>query len=509
MVERRHVRSARRVILLAAEVYATIFATQALQAQSVPPDSPKSTESGGPLGTQAMIGVRPAKSQALPAEVLPGGRPGPAGLPQFYRWTENWSAPPKPDAPLIEKIRHIPITGDDVYLSLGGEARFYYTNWTHTVLGARAKDGEDPVQSRLRLLADLHVGPYVRAFVELGDNRDLGASFVTPPNSDKLDIAQAFVDVTLPLGSAGKITVRPGRFEMPLGNGKLVDTREGLNTRFTFQGVRATYILPGKISVDVFGVRPIAIQGGTFDDNPNHATTFKGVYVSAPNRIAGFGIDGYWYAVDRDSAVLREGTGRDQRDNWGGRLWRRGPAWDIDLEGNHQSGTFKDSSIDAYAILFEGGYTLAAQPLKPRLGLRANLFSGDGNLTDGKAGTFVAAFGRSSLITEGAFFGLSNLMDLYPSLTLKPRNNVTVLIGPDFLWRNTKADGIYLGPSGSFAPYASSRAIGTDLNLDASWQFSKRMQFRVFETYFAASDSFQAHGGRNANYFGMLADYRF
>ncbi len=488
---------------------ALVFAAQVAQAQSVPPNSPQTTESGGPLASQSMTGLRPPKSQPRPAEVLPGGRPGPQGLPQFYRWTEDWSATPKADAPLVEKIRHIPIAGGDVYLSLGGEARLYYTNWNHTVLGARAKDGEDPVQSRLRLLADLHVGPYVRAFVELGDNRDLGASFVTPPNSDKLDIAQAFVDVTLPLGSAGKITLRPGRFEMPLGNGKLVDTREGLNTRFTFQGVRATYILPGKVSVDVFGLRPVAIQPGTFDDNPNHASTFTGVYVSAPNRVAGFGVDGYWYEVNRDSATLREGVGRDHRDNWGGRLWRRGPAWDFDLEGNHQSGSFNGGNIDAYAILFEGGYTLVAKPLKPRLGLRANLFSGDNNLADGKAGTFVAAFGRSSLITEGAFFGLSNLMDLYPSLTLKPRDNITVLVGPDFLWRNSKADGVYLGPSGSFAPYASSRAIGTDLNLDASWQFSKRMQFRLFETYFAATDSFQAHGGRNGNYFGVLADYRF
>jgi hypothetical protein len=508
-VVRQFARPAIRLVVITTGSAATLFAAQPLQAQSVPPNPPVSTDAGGALATQTMTGVRPPKSQALPAEVLPGGRPGPKGLPQFYRWTEDWSATPKPDAPLVEKIRHIPIAGDDVYLSLGGEARFYYTDWNHTVLGLRPNDGEDPVQSRLRLLADLHVGPNVRAYFEIGDNRDLGATIVTPPNSDKLDITQAFIDITVPLGSAGKITLRPGRFEMPLGNGKLVDTREGLNTRFTFQGVRATYILPGEVSVDVFGVRPIAIQPGTFDDNPNHAATFTGVYVSSPNRIAGFGVDGYWYEVNRETATLREGAGRDHRDNWGGRLWKRNAAWDIDLEGNHQSGKFAGGSVDAYAILFEGGYTLGSKPLKPRVGLRANLFSGDRDLSDGKAGTFVAAFGRSSLITEGAFFGLSNLMDLYPSLTLKPRDNITVMVGPDFLWRNAKADGVYLGPSGSFAPYASSRAIGTDLNLDASWQFSKRMQFRVFETYFAASDSFQAHGGHNGNYFGLLGSYRF
>jgi hypothetical protein len=483
--------------------------SQPLHAQSVPPNSATSTESGGPLASQAPVGLLPPKSQKLPAEILPGGRPGPQGLPQFYRWTENWSAKPRPDAPLVDKIRHISLGQDDVYLSLGGEARFYYTDWSHVTLGLKPKDADDPVQSKLRLLADLHVGPNVRAFVELGDNRDNGARFTIPPNNDKLDVAQAFVDITLPLGSAGRITLRPGRFEMPLGNGKLVDTREGLNTRFTFQGVRGTYILPGKISVDVFAVRPMTINAGTFDDAPNHLSTFNGVYMSAPNRILGFGVDAYWYDVNRETATLREGSGRDHRVNLGGRLWRRTASWDFDLEGNHQSGDFADRSTDAYAILFEGGYTLKSVPLKPRLGMRANLFSGDHDLADGKAGTFVAAFGRSSLITEGGFFALSNLMDVYPSLTLKPRDDVTVMAGPDFLWRNSRADGIYLQPSGSFAPYASSRAIGTDLNLDASWQYSKRLSFRVFETYFYASDSFKDHSGRNANYFGVLTDYRF
>ncbi len=494
-----------RSTALTAGFAASIAALPAL-AQSVPPESKEAGE--GTLSTQAPPGVRPAKSQARPAEAVPGGRPGPYGLPQNIRWTEDWSKPSAPDDPLLVKIKHISIA-DDVYLTLGGEARLYYTDWHHSSLGLKANDNNDPLQSRLRVLADLHVGPNLRAYLELGDNREFGEQFATPPNRDKLDIYQAFVDVTVPLGKAGKITFRPGRFEMPLGNGKLAGIREGLNMRFTYQGVRATYILPGKLSVDLFAVKPVQIDPGTFDDGPNHAQDFHGIYISAPSRIAGFGTDLYWYEMNRDRATLAAGVGKDDRNNWGARLWKRGPHWDVDLETTYQSGTFIDKDIEAYGAMFEGGYTFDA-PMKPRLGLRANYFSGDKDLADGKMGTFVPAAARLPLISEAAFFSFSNLMDLYPSVTIKPTPAITVMAGPDFLWRARKGDGVYIGPSGtSFAPYGSSRSIGTDFNLEASWQATDRLAFRLWETYFAASDSFQANGGKNGNYLGLMANYRF
>ncbi|WBQ15729.1 alginate export family protein [Sphingobium yanoikuyae] len=486
------------------------LATPAL-AQSVAPDDAAKTSSGGPQGSASPPGIRPAKSQGAPAEAIPGGRKGPPGVPQAIRWTEDWSKTPAPDAPIFDKIRHIPLDDDNgVYLSLGGEARVYYTNWHHSTLGLRANDSNDPVQTRLRLIGDLHLGPNVRAYLELGDNREYGEQFATAPNRDKLDIYQAFMDVTIPLGETSKITFRPGRFEMPLGNGKLVGVREGLNMRFTYQGLRATYILPGKLSVDAFALRPVAITPDSFDDTGDSSKSFEGVYVSSPKGIGGIGTDVYWYEMDRQTAALREGTGEDRRTNWGTRLWKRTPKVDFDLEGTLQRGSFANQDIRAWGLMLEAGYSWPSLPMKPRLGLRANAFSGDDDLSDGKAGTFVAASPRLPLISEAAFFNFSNLVDLYPSVTLKPVDNVTLMAGPDFLWRQSKADGVYIGPAGSsFAPYDGSRYIGTDFNLEASWQMTKRLSFRLYETYFAAGSTFEQHGGKNGNYFGIMSNYRF
>jgi len=457
------------------------------------------------------IGQSSPKPAAGTAESLPGGRLGPPGLFQTQRWTENWTEQPAANAPLLDRIKHISFVDDPtVYLTLGGSERIYFTDWSHTVAGRTAGDQNRPVQSRARLYADLHVTNYVRAYFELGDNREWGNHLVTGPNQDQFDIYQAFVDVTVPLGQYGRVTVRPGRYEMPVGNGKLLGVREGLNMRYTYQGVRASYLLPGHISIDLFDVRPVNIKPGTFDDGPNHGQLLRGIYVSSPHVLAGFGVDGYFYEFDKLKMTTYEQVGVDHRQNWGMRLWKKTRNFDFDLEGNMQRGHLAAQAINAYALLFESGYTFNDMPMTPRLGLRANLFSGDGNIHDNKASTFVAANPRLPLISEAAFFGLSNLMDIYPSVTVKPAKNLAISAGPDFLWRQHTADGIYVGPAGaSFTPYAGGRAIGTDLNLEANWQTSRRLSFRLFETYLLASDGAQAHGVKNSNYFGLMSEFKF
>lgn len=500
-----------RTGFLAATTALSLLLGGTAHAQSVAPDDDAKDSAGGPQVSAAPPGIRPGKSQAAPAEAVPGGRKGPPGVPQAIRWTEDWSKVPVADAPFIEKLRHIPIgPDDDVYLSIGGEARVYYTDWHHAALGRTAKDSNDLVQSRLRLIGDLHLGQNLRAYLELGDNREYGEEYATLPNRNKLDVYQAFVDVTVPLGDAGKITVRPGRFEMPLGNGKLAGVREGLNMRFTYQGVRATYILPGKVSVDVFATRPIEIKPGAFDDDGDQNKVFHGVYVSAPRLLAGFGTDVYWYEMKRATAKLRQKSGEDDRKNLGARLWRRDANIDFDLEGTLQRGSFANQDIDAWGVMLEAGYTWPKVPLKPRLGLRVNAFSGDKDTTDNKAGTFFPAAARLPLISEAAFFNFANLVDVYPSATLKPLDNLTIMAGPDFLWRQTAADGVYVGPGGaSFAPYAGSRYIGTDYNLEVTLQATKRLSFRLFETYFDPGSDFAAAGASKGNYFGVLSNYRF
>nr|WP_246543418.1 alginate export family protein [Novosphingobium profundi] len=113
------------------------------------------------------------------------------------------------------------------------------------------------------------------------------------------------------------------------------------------------------------------------------------------------------------------------------------------------------------------------------------------------------------MISEAAFFNLSNIVDIYPSVTIKPIPSITVMAVPDFLWRQASADGVYIGPSGSaFAAYSGGRAIGTDYNLEASWQTTDPLSFRLFETYFARGKAFAAAGAKKGNDFGVMSNCR-
>ncbi len=501
-------RPSTRLMRLAWMVAATASAGVAT-AQSVPPAGTEKEAAGGPMGSQTQPGVRPPRSQPRAGVATPGGQPGTPRLPQAIRWTEDWSQPFGPNASPLEKIKHIPLGSDPVYLTLGGEMRAYYTAWDHQNAGLRANDGNDPLQLRLRLLADLHLGSHVRAFVEVGDNREFGANLVTPPNRGSLDIEQAFVDLSLPLGD-GKITVRPGRFEMPLGNGKLVTIRDGVNQRVLQQGIRATYILSGKISVDTFAVRPVQINEGVFNNGPAHSQTFNGVYVSTPKGPLGLGLDAYWFRLNRDTALNAQGVAKESRNSWGGRLWARGRTLDLDLEGTYQSGSFGAKDIRAWALMLDAGYSFPTIALSPRLGVKANVFSGDGNTSNGTLGTFVAPFPRYQMLNSGVLFNYSNMMNINPTLTLKPAKSITVVTGTQLYWRNTTEDGVYIGPAGaSFAPYAGSRFTGVAMEIDASWQAAKNLQFGLQNSYFMPSRSLAVHGGKYGNYFGVYSSVRF
>jgi hypothetical protein len=485
------------------------FVTTTSAMAQVRDPAPPDQRSPNTYGTQRALPATPGAPLPLPPQTFAGGRLGAPGVIQGHRWTEDWNASQRPGAPLVERIKHIPFGPDDVFLTLGGEARLYYADWHHSLLGLRPGDSNSVLQQRLRLLADLHIGQNVRTYLEIGDNREFGAELVAPPNRDKLDIYQAFVDVSVPIAS-GKLTIRPGRFELPLGSGKLAGVRDGLNVRFTYQGIEGTYSKPGRFSIVGFDLRPVNLKPGTFDDGPLRNTNFTGIYGSGQRLLAGFSLDAYFYRVERPRALLLTKVGADRRDNHGLRIWRRELNWDLDIEANVQRGSFAGKQIRSYAVLAEGSFIFLSKPYQPRIGLRANLFSGNAHRESNTSNTFVAVAPRVPIITEAAFFNLSNLTDIYPYVVLKPSRRTLVTFGPDFLWRSKRSDGVYVGAVGSgFAPYRGSRHIGIDLNIDIAYQATERLFFKLADTYFNPASDFRRIGGKRSNYFGVLSQYRF
>ncbi|MGH2359105.1 MAG: alginate export family protein, partial [bacterium] len=170
------------------------------------------------------------------------------------RYEEDWSVlrdPARRTEPL-DRLKYIPLTTDGwAWLSLGGEIRERYEYQQNPVWGQDPQDELGVLLQRYALHTDLHLGPYLRVFLELlsalEDGRAGGASAV---DENQLAVQQAFIDLSFDVVRDTHATVRFGRQEVNLGSGRLVDIRAGPNVPRSFNGGRVFAMFPNDWRVD-------------------------------------------------------------------------------------------------------------------------------------------------------------------------------------------------------------------------------------------------------------------
>jgi hypothetical protein len=243
---------------------------------------------------------------------------------------------------------------------------------------------------RALLHADVRIGKHVRAFVQLGYFEQSGRGLrPSPTDVDRLDITQAFLDVNRSL-AGGVATLRAGRQELSFGSSRLVSVREGPNTRRSFDGGRAFWT-DGDYRADAFYVRPVAISRGTFDNRADDREAFGGVYLTGPvPGSAALRADLYYFRYERDRAAFAIGVADERRHNVGLRLFGTYGGFDWDAEAVGQIGQFGRQDIRAWTVATDIGYTFQTARLRPRLGLKLDVASGDSDPADGQLGTFNA-----------------------------------------------------------------------------------------------------------------------
>jgi hypothetical protein len=318
----------------------------------------------------------------------------------LLREDEDWSflADPTLRQEFWDPVKYIRLRGgaNDWFLTMGGEAREVWEqigneNW-----------GQQPfmngyLNERYMLYFDVHYGKNVRTFVELKSGvNSYRIGGPRPIDEKKLDFQAAFLELGTSSGE-NFVKVRAGRQELEYGSGRVVDVREGPNVRLSFDG----FLLRGKIhswQIDGFAVRPDIDKPGFFDNVPNHAVGFWGVYATHPlPRKAS--LDLYYFGLDRKTATFERGTAQEVRHSLGGRISRpiatERSGWDFDYEGLWQFGTFGSGNIRAWTFASETGYRFVEVPLKPRLSAKADISSGD-NPNSKTLGTFNPLFPKGT-----------------------------------------------------------------------------------------------------------------
>jgi hypothetical protein len=447
------------------------------------------------------------------------------------RYDEDWSflRDPAKRTDSFDPIKWIPLGSDSWFLTLGGELRERFQDVRNPAFGLPTSMRNTDGFHRMFLFVDVHLGSHFRVFAELINGVMLGTT-KTPSSfeQDPLDVLQIFGDVVVP----GNVTLRVGRQDLMFGSSRLMSLRESPNVRRTFDGARAFWTAGKKTRIDAFLVRPVTPKVDVFDDVRDTTQLVWGVYATAPvPSVTGLVLDLYYLGLDRRGAPFSQGTADELRHTVGVRLSGKrtgfdldeeefnfgphGPAdvdskFDWDVEGAFQFGSFGSASIRAWLLSSNSGYTFAEVPLSPRLGLKADAASGDGNLQDNRLETFNPLFPALRYYSLVRLFEPANLLNVQPSITALLGKDLNASLAWSALWRESAADAFYAPP---LVPVKDTitrdRFIGQQASALLAWKANAHLVIAANYAHFSPGGSVRQAGGRSGDFVLVLAQFKF
>ncbi|MEO1191373.1 MAG: alginate export family protein [Pseudomonadota bacterium] len=433
-----------------------------------------------------------------------------------YRWKEDYSylAFQPADQDLYDTIKHLDLNADgSAYLSLGGSLRERYEYASNPVFGQDPQDPGGAWLQRANLHLDLHWGPHVRVFTELSSALVEGrAAGPGPVDQNKLDLLNAFADLSLPLSDDWGVALRLGRQELEYGSGRLVDVREGTNVRRSFNAVQPVLTLPDWRVAGV-AARPVRNVDGVFDDEANEGVALWGVYaVGGADLLPAGSLDLYYLGFHDDAGSFVQGTAAETRHSLGTRVWGAEAGWDWNWEAVFQFGTFGAGNIRAWTLASETGYTFDRAFLSPRLALRANIASGDKDENSPDLQTFNPLFPRGNYFSQAAVLGPRNFFNINPHLNLQITDSLSINADVNFYWRLSRQDGVY-APSGQIirAPGGSqARYVATGISLEIPWQITRELDVAAIYTHLEPGSFIRQTGSDDPiDFVELTARFRF
>ncbi|AWK05788.1 hypothetical protein HYN56_16730 [Flavobacterium crocinum] len=366
---------------------------------------------------------------------------------KLLRYDENYEFLKDSNRNFYEKLKFIPLNKQkDIYMSLGGEARYEYVDFNNEDWGRLNIGHNNFLLQRYDLHADIHLGKTFRVFAQLRsaleDGRVNGARGI---DEDQLNVQNLFLDVNVWQQKDKKITIRAGRQELDYGSGRLISVREGPNARLYFTGAKLMYN-SSRVSVDAFAMMADTIHTGVFDNKMSKQFNLWGAYSKIIFPKAG-NLDVYYLGIRRDESLFEEGIAPERRHTIGTRLWKYGGGFIYNLEAAYQFGTFGSGDINAWTGSVDIGYMFENTKFKPTINLRNDYISGDRNQGNGNLQTF------NPLYPKGGYFGFSpqvgpvNLIDIHPYVTMDLLPQLKMQVDMVLNWRYSTQDGVYR-PSG-------------------------------------------------------------
>ncbi len=402
-----------------------------------------------------------------------------------------------------DTLKYVPLSASDptIFLSFGLDDRERVEGVSNALLGFRNKGDNAYDLHRLLVYADVQINA-VRAFIQLGSETEGGrAHGPLPTDIDRLDLAQGFVDATLPL-DIGKVTVRTGRFEMAYDEGALIGLRDGPNVRQVWDGIQAFQTADAE-RVDAFLVRPVDVSPGYFDDRDMSGQLLWGVHAQlAPRAFLPVRATAFYYGNTMPKVLFSPKPGKEETHTFGLRLLSQIAAFDGSVGGIGQAGTYDRSKVAAWAAHADIGWT-AQGAWKLRLGLRGDVLSGGGE-AGGTQHTFNALYPNYAYSTEATIEAPANLVQLGSTFTVHPNRSVSVTYTLEGLWRYSLVDAFYAAPTIPLVPPKGSRQRfdGVEQQIEVTWNINRRFSLTCAYVNFDPA-GFLSHARALSQNYGM------
>ncbi len=334
--------------------------------------------------------------------------------------------------------------------------------------GEAPEDKDGYLFTRYLAHVDFHAGKNFRTFVQLQSSMANGKK--TQP-SRLMKISWIFtrlflIGCCLPERKKRSCCVLAGR-------NYLMDRKgwwlygDGPNNRQSFDAAKLAYT-GGSLKMDILFSHYVLAKQEIFDDGFNKNTRLWGAYI-IKNKVPFLqNVDVYYFGLWKRNAKFDDGAGTELRHSIGSRIWNSKNNFRYDIEGVYQFGNLAGKEITAWTFSLNTGYKFSSAILKPEIGLKTELISGDALHGDTKLQTFNPLFPRGSYFGLAALIGPSNLFDIHPSIALDIIKKIVLSIDTDLFWRYSINDGIY-GPNVALIYAAENNRqayLGTQLSTD-------------------------------------------
>lgn len=253
----------------------------------------------------------------------------------------------------------------------------------------------------------------------------------------------------------------------------------------------------------------VATKRRIFDDSPLNDLTIWGVgAVRGRPKVKG-GVSIYYLGYDRKTARFNQGAAREIRHTLGSRIWGNYQKLDYNYETIGQIGTFGRSSIRAWALVSDTGLSLPK--LFSRIGIKANITSGDKASSDNKLQSFNPLLPGTAYSGTIGLIGPTNVMDLSPGYRFS-RNKLTIASEWAFYWRQSRSDGLYginvnLQRTGSIS---RARFIGSLPSIRLDYRLDRHLTITgIYSKFLVGQFLLEDPPGKNVQYFSTWLTYRY